>query len=987
MIKNISFQTRARAVDHLGREQIADCPTAISELWKNAYDAYARNVELHIFSASSPEGKPVAAIVDDGHGMNEDEVRNKWLVIGTDSKLSSNNKTDDEDCNGLPKRVKQGQKGIGRLSSGAMGSLLLLISKRKNSDYVAVLIDWRLFENPYLLLNDILIPISTFTDIHELNNLQDEMAEKLLTNIEPPSNDTSDRAERIRSSWRVFSQLERDNGCETTTAENISSTIISANFSEKHFSVWPVWKGDSPHGTALFFIKIHDELSIQLDPYKIENDTFKAIKDRFRKTLVGFTDPFIPPERNFFQYKVIVWRGTQPEEIVSKDCQYDWETFCGLEHIIDGQIDKRGIFTGRIKAFGVYYNDIKILPSSEVAVKGSKYVGPVDIKIGSFEQIKSNTSLTDEVFAFWEEQCNSSAGMGVYRDDLRVLPYGREDNDFFEIEYRRSKHAGREFWVSRRLFGRILITKEGNPNLRDKSGREGFIDNSAKNIFKQLVINILMESARRFFGTDSNIRKEILPELNKEHAKREKEEAAKARKTSVRSFQKKLNQSIDSFDTLIADIRNLANAVETAIKNKDAETLFTAQSKIRDLDIQRAELRLPAKPTQSTVLDDKINLFNSSYKSLSSSIEALSRRIEITIKEIAPLPPEEVLENDAKAVRAFFNSKLNRWISQINEINESIFAHLRTAKESQEQRIKEELLILAQDLQNNIIDLADALKRQRELRDRHIVIINSYYEPFVNVFSSLADGIDIDCATRYTLRETERLEAELSKYTSLAQLGITTEIVSHELARWEHNLTSYLKGLPEEIKNTPAYAEAFSTQKELTDSLRFLDTLKLSGRSYSRRDISGTMIKEAIERFFNKTFQENNIVFSVSDKFERMHINDWTSDIYPVFLNIINNSCYWVCQTKTDSPREIKIDIVRNSVIIADSGPGILETDQVHLFQLFFSKRINGRGVGLYLCRRNLAKSNHTIEYISDEKDKILPGANFLITFSGATFK
>lgn len=41
MIESIAFQTKARTLDHLGREQIADCPTAISELWKNSFDAYA----------------------------------------------------------------------------------------------------------------------------------------------------------------------------------------------------------------------------------------------------------------------------------------------------------------------------------------------------------------------------------------------------------------------------------------------------------------------------------------------------------------------------------------------------------------------------------------------------------------------------------------------------------------------------------------------------------------------------------------------------------------------------------------------------------------------------------------------------------------------------------------------------------------------------------------------------------------------------------
>ena len=65
----VAFQTRARTIDHLGREQIADTPTAVSELWKNAYDAYARNVELNLFDGLDP----IAAVTDDVHGMKYEE--------------------------------------------------------------------------------------------------------------------------------------------------------------------------------------------------------------------------------------------------------------------------------------------------------------------------------------------------------------------------------------------------------------------------------------------------------------------------------------------------------------------------------------------------------------------------------------------------------------------------------------------------------------------------------------------------------------------------------------------------------------------------------------------------------------------------------------------------------------------------------------------------------------------------------------------------
>ena len=156
-MKTIAFKTQARTVDHLGREQIADCPTAITELWKNAYDAYAKSVELHLFYGDSQ----VAAIFDDGHGMNYSEFVDCWLVVGTESKYT-NEENPEEDRNGLDPRPKQGQKGIGRLSSANLGPLLLLVSKRSHSDFVTALIDWRLFENPFLTLSDIKIPVIEF---------------------------------------------------------------------------------------------------------------------------------------------------------------------------------------------------------------------------------------------------------------------------------------------------------------------------------------------------------------------------------------------------------------------------------------------------------------------------------------------------------------------------------------------------------------------------------------------------------------------------------------------------------------------------------------------------------------------------------------------------------------------------------------------------------------------------------------------------------
>jgi Histidine kinase-, DNA gyrase B-, and HSP90-like ATPase len=81
------FRAKARAVDLLGKGQIADLPTAISELWKNGYDAYGDNLEVFLYlSGYQGYQEPVFVLSDDGIGMSRQDILDKWFVLGTDSK-------------------------------------------------------------------------------------------------------------------------------------------------------------------------------------------------------------------------------------------------------------------------------------------------------------------------------------------------------------------------------------------------------------------------------------------------------------------------------------------------------------------------------------------------------------------------------------------------------------------------------------------------------------------------------------------------------------------------------------------------------------------------------------------------------------------------------------------------------------------------------------------------------------------------------------
>ena len=78
------FKTSARAVDMLGRQQIAGIPSAISELFKNAHDAYAERAEADFIRF-----KDAFVIRDDGDGMSRQDFEGRWLTLGTSSKPRS----------------------------------------------------------------------------------------------------------------------------------------------------------------------------------------------------------------------------------------------------------------------------------------------------------------------------------------------------------------------------------------------------------------------------------------------------------------------------------------------------------------------------------------------------------------------------------------------------------------------------------------------------------------------------------------------------------------------------------------------------------------------------------------------------------------------------------------------------------------------------------------------------------------------------------
>ncbi|HCT2635719.1 TPA: ATP-binding protein [Enterobacter roggenkampii] len=988
MIQTLAFRTQARTVDHLGREQIADCPTAISELWKNAYDAYARNVSLHLFD----EQEPVAAVFDDGHGMNFEEFVNRWLVVGTTSKYENNTK-DDEDRDGLPKRTRQGQKGIGRLSSANLGPLLLIVTKRKNADFVAALIDWRIFENPYLVLSDIEVPVTEFKNKDQLFVILPQLFNRLLDNIQGDKEDTL-RTQRLKLAWETYDRVVQENSPSSPKPSAvIASTIVNARFEEHHLTPWSVWEGNSSHGSALIVSDINYDLRAQLPSVEPDGNVNK-IREALVSTLSAFTDPYVDndaiefnafaPE---FSYEVRVWSGAVSKMIVEDERRsINRDVLEEAEHFLSGNIDAEGVFKGQIKAFGQWLfqgSDYIIYPPKDFKLPSgpTTLVGPFSLTVATYERVQRNTTLSETDWARFEKLAEEHGSFLLFRNGLRVLPYGRTDNDFFEIETRRSISAGREFWNARRMFGRVAISREQNPNLKDKAGREGFIDNRSAKALRALVIHILRTAAYQYFGQASELRNQVLPDVQEKYDKEkaDKERQALSAKNASR-FRSNLRKNLPLLNEMYAETENIL--FETKIENE--QDLINAQSLITRLTENMADLRLSGAPAKLGAIEDDYRAYRAMYAEITLKIKELEDKRATAIELIKPAKPEEIAQKQLNSHSSRLQARLRTWRKAIETIQNTESERVASLFDERNKAFHQDAMPLVENVRLGRCGLDDALAEMKAIFQKLDSENEDTFQSYLYALEIMSENINIELIARQGTAENVTLREDLNRLNQVAQLGITVEILGHELASNERMVYEGIRQIQQagQFAGTELIVEGFEA---LSQQLEFLSPLKVSGTK-ARRLITGREIEDYLNKFFGAVIRNRKINIHASEEFRQFTLYEQPSRIYPVFVNLVNNSVYWMVNSHTDEP-EVFLSVEEERIVISDNGPGINPVDQEHLFKMFFTRKSSGgRGIGLYLCRTNLQAGGHSIAYTTERKFRRLSGANFVIDFKGATF-
>ena len=111
-------------LNHLGLNLYSNVPAVLAELIANAWDADASRVNVSV--KEQREGKRII-IQDDGCGMNDPDLREKFLTVGYQRRSKGSG---DQTVGG---RRVMGRKGIGKLSVLSIARKVQVFTKKKDT--------------------------------------------------------------------------------------------------------------------------------------------------------------------------------------------------------------------------------------------------------------------------------------------------------------------------------------------------------------------------------------------------------------------------------------------------------------------------------------------------------------------------------------------------------------------------------------------------------------------------------------------------------------------------------------------------------------------------------------------------------------------------------------------------------------------------------------------------------------------------------------
>lgn len=963
-----SIKVRARAVDMLGRQQIAGIPTALHELFKNAYDAFARKVEVDVLVQ-----RRALILRDDGYGMTEDDFRNRWLTLGTESKVGQTEATAEwlGEYGKIPRRIL-GEKGIGRLAIAAIGPAVLVLTRASRPDglhdLVASLIHWGLFEVPGLDLDRIQIPVISCKG----GSLPDEMEVQKLINI------LMLNLHRLKEAIPTdsFEQIAADLNLMKFSPRAVLQSLDEGKLEDE---AGPSLM-EGGHGT-IFIVRPYDSV--------LDSDLAEESEDKvsmLEKYLIGFgntifSDFHQPPIKAAFR---LHRPDGQVKDYIGEQEFFTSDEYHTADQIIEGHFDDYGQFVGTVK---IYDHPPIPYTLNWPGAKGDKSLcGPFDIRFGYVQGIQHQSLLSKEEWTAIDLKLKRLGGLYLYREGVRILPYGNYDYDFLHVEKRRNLAAKDWYFSFRRMFGAIMVSYAQNSALQEKAGREGFRENMAYRQFKDMLENLMRSLAIDFFrkdapmGEEFNRMKAELDQRKELFEKREKQVKVKKEKfkTALDLFFERVEQGKpgEESERIKATFDPRFDAI-AALDDPDemGDQLHRLEGEIRrsvDELRQRYRVSRPQGIGLTKQMSSDWNAYRRVYGELEENrFSPLASHFDGRLAEL--LEQRGLALNRRRLLREALESRQQVIRKNATRGEREAREGLTRARDSITKGITSSVTRLHNDIATvlsdfertdvsgmdgeEIVSLRSTLERRLDgAAEREVRFLEKLREQMDDLAAAISAGMLPDDVTSALEDSNRELQEEMEQSLHWAQVGMALGIVQHEFNGVVRGIKKGIAQLHPWAKGTPALREPLGNLSagfsHLEEYLRLF--APLDRRLYRQRvELSGDEIRGYLLNVFGDRLKRHNIRLDVTDSFRKHIIKAFPSTLLPVFINLIDNACHWLT-TQTEDDRYIRIDNNSQGILVENNGPGIEQRLADRIFDFGFTTKDKGRGMGLSIARRAL---------------------------------
>lgn len=588
MSENLPIRPYARLITMLGDQLIKNETIALIELIKNSYDADASWVKVSFVDFNedgSKNDKSKIIIEDDGYGMNEFILKKHWLNPATPDKLKRKKEITKKG------RILQGEKGIGRFAVFKLGRNIKVITRRVNEEEENTLIyNFSEYDDNFLVENgqEKELYLDDLTVSFDKNIPQFIIDKKIeLGNIVKKRNPygTIIEISDLKSNWT-------DTRINKIQNEVGKMQPIFSDDNNRDFNVWIYMNG----AVHISQDKYKEKLQNCLD-YKA---VFKITDGKYisADNTISFLINDSPLTLDFSNADI---SGLRQFKNYFKSPEY--KTECGDF------------------GFEFYVFDFNINTENN-----SKYILDAD-----------------------EKKIIREHRIYLYRDNVRVMPYGDPDDDWLKVDITRGTVSAAEFLSNDQVVGCVYISQEKNPKLKDKTNREGLIENGKalddfinilqiilKYVRKKPYAKYLIDKKRK---TEINRLKEGKPLELIEKAK-EKYKENKDTQAFLNDFEKSYTKEHNALNERIRKTENLAAvglSIETASHDVMLflrKTLEQQDAIIKDLMIE-GEINREELTSKLTSIRGNLSIIETQMKDIQLLFPSTkSRAKNINVKAI-----------------------------------------------------------------------------------------------------------------------------------------------------------------------------------------------------------------------------------------------------------------------------------------------------------------------------------------------------------------